>query len=1154
MKKRTFNAVLSLLMVVSLILGQPAMVNAEEMTDVTVTEDGSSITTAETPVDEESETETGIDDEVNTETGDSDETEETSQIPDEGNSDEMTNDENNSDTDNNGGDDRQTEDEESQIPDEGEESSDTETNVDDKTDEADVVDGSQISGLSVEKRKTLNELGFTTMSLTTRMKAEKEDLDVVAQSVKAMKADKDYVENEIVYIADSEAEAKEIAECYGGTLLSYDDGLASASIEQKVYDAVRIASDTEISIPAVYPNVIYSIEPTWSGSEDSSVDTASKGAVEKAEKEEVAKEEVAKEEDADELVFMDVEDVEDEEAYVVESDEENPFSYVNTIEPYAVAPSDPGYLQQWHHNTVNTVEAWDAAKGAGVTVAVLDSGVDYNHPDLNIGDLNHISTYDDDGYDDNGHGTHCAGIIAALQNGLNGVGIAPEATIYSVKILDAQGEGTTVTAVQGMRSAISKNVDVMSMSFGSFCYDALFQKEITAAAGKGIVMIAAAGNEATSQKVYPAAYDNVVAVAATDRYDEITEFSNYGSWVDIAAPGDNIYSTLPNRAFGNESGTSMACPIVAATVALMLSNNSTLKGMDSKAGAAKIIKTLIDSADPYGAYDPWFDNYYPLVDVEATTYAVDASIPAMPTIKFSGGEPTSKNVVLAGPDPNSTDPNPNNRFYYFELDTTTEHGKIYFTVNGKKPTAKNGIRFYKGGRVNMKASGKVKIQAVTVVGNKTSKVFSKTYTFDVKATGLSSPYSTIRDEITVAIGKSIQLDVNISPSYVSNKKLEWSSGDATGMIKVNKSGKVSCNKKATAGLTTTIKAKTTDGSEKEYEFKVTAVNEKVEFLNLNAENLNMSAWTTEMTNDGHTMLAPNGTPYSSTFQLEVSNPGVSTKQYLYKSSNANVATVSSTGRITARAKGKAKITVTANDGSGKKAVCNVTVVTPVFAISATSSTGYVGGEVLDNGNISAIPIGTGCSITMKTAVNYNSKNKLYVPNDKRLDWTSENPGKVSVKNGKVTCDKNATPGDTVWITVTAKDGWGTNLTIPFVIVDKVEKLYYETNGKQLTSAAANLKVGEFILDPLTEDANLKMTTMHNTRLSYNYFTVSTSNRDVVYRYDEYLENTITGRLEKHKIIMATKPGSSKVTYTARDGSNKKFTINFKVTARTLTGL
>lgn len=956
----------------------------------------------------------------------------------------------------------------------------------------------ELQALSVEQQKTLSALGFKPMPLNTEMVQEKMSLSPVLSSLSSMTADKDYIEGEILYTADSEEEAARIAECYGGTLKGYYEGYALASIEQKVMDAVRVASDVNLPLPAVYPNAIYSISSIAVDSPESDGHPTS------------AETESTKDSDAVEPPLVTV------------LGEEN---------VYALNPTDPQYSSQWYHGTVNTAEAWDAAKGDGVEVAVLDTGVDYNHPDLKNNISGHIDCIGDgrnpetigfgDGKDENGHGTHCAGIIAAAQNNIGGVGIAPKAKIYSVKVMDADGNGNSYYSIVGMLMATERNVDVISMSLGGYCYDALFQQAIDYATGKGIVVVAAAGNGdylaagaygGVDQKVYPAAYNNVISVAATDKDDQFTYFSNYGSWVDIAAPGEDIYSTLPTYAnkegvtdYGSLDGTSMACPIVAGTVALMLSNSSTLKNANNKGGVTKITKALLDSCE-YQAEEYFSTRKYPLLDVETAVYAVDGNAAEMPTVSFSSGEPTAKGVVTW----RSSDT--------LSFKTTTQHAKIYYTINGKKPTAKTGTRYYEGTKLRLETSGKVKIQAVTVVGNKTSKVFSKTYTFDVKAVNLTCG-STCKSNMTVVIGKSIQLAVNISPSYVSNKKLTWSSSNPNMKVK---NGKVTCSKKAQKGETAVITAKTTDGTEHSFDFTVTATDEASTGIELNATTLTMSYWADEMEEQGTKM---DGYVYS--FQLIPQSTGAETTQFLYKSSNTKVATVNASGKIRARGKGTAKITVTTNDGSGKKAVCTVKVTTPVFEIWALSSTGYWEDEV--------IPIGTGCTISMKPYINRGSSSYLYTPSNKKLVWSSSDDKSITAKNGKIKCNKNATAGTTVTVTVKAADGFGTSQTIKFRIVEKAEKIGCLDKGRLKTSDSKTIQVGQEIPDYLSGNM---LSIQNQTGTAYSYpISVSVSNRDVVYRQcDQNGKRTILG----------TKPGTAKITYTVLDGSNKKFTLTVKV--------
>ncbi|MDE6607068.1 MAG: S8 family serine peptidase [Lachnospiraceae bacterium] len=1104
MKRKKVNGFLAVLLAAAMALGQPASVYATEAIPMETNESVDETTepaAAEAEAEETAEGENATD-EVGTEEAATDESEaagSTEETAEETTVEETSTEETAEETTA-----EETVTEETTEETTEEETSTEETATETETEDEDIILGDEIS------QKTLKQLGFQTMSLSPSMVAEKEELYQVTAAMSSMKPEEDYVEHEVVYFAQDEEEAKQVAECYGGTLIDYEYGVAVASIEATVKDAVTVAANARVSLPAVYPNILYHINDGWETGTDV-----------EAEPEETGQ-------------LIDEADVEHEELLEAEGDGlELPHEDEHL---YATAPNDTYFNKQWHHENINTVEAWNATKGKNVIVAVIDSGIDYDHPDLKDNIIGHISTIagdTGDGRDDNGHGTHCAGIIAATaNNGIGVSGVAPEAKLYSVKALNAKGAGKTSDIIKGIESVINRgDVDVISMSLGGIFWDNLYQKTIDKAVNNGIVVIAAAGNEATDQKSYPAAYNNAISVAASDEQNYLTGFSNHGNWVDIAAPGYNILSTLPTdfqlsadtgvryeaAGYGYMSGTSMACPTVAGTVALMLGNSDELRTVNKKTSVTKITKALLNSAVPDGTYNQWEFDYYPFLDAEASTYAVDNSEVVAPTITFSS-TPSNKNVVLAGKD------------QYFELTTTTPHSKIYYTINGKKPTAKTGELYT--GKIYMPASGKVKIQAITVVGSKTSKVFSKTYTFDVKAEKLSS---SCKDKMTVAIGKSIQLSVDFAPAYTSNKTLKWESQDATGMIKVDKKGKVTCNKNAQEGLSTKITATTTDGTELKYEFTVEAVSDKVDAITLNATALNMSYWADY---SGVTMKDASGKAYTSTFRLVPSSSGVQTDQYLYKSSNPKVAYVDAYGNITALEKGKATITVTANDGSGKKATCKVTVVTPVVDIYMYSSTGYSGNSE------GALPIGTGCSVTMKTIINDNMYNNILKPNNKGLEWVSDKPDLVTVKNGKVTCKKDTPIGTVVTITAKAKDGFGCSSSVRFVVTDKIKKLVYVDANKRNTNKSAvscRMAVGEGILDLLVNEASpdfVGIVTEHNTDQYFEYFTVSTTNRDVVYRVmDE----------DYGVVIWGTKPGSSKVVYTARDGSNAKFTINFKIT-------
>ncbi|MBL0703898.1 S8 family serine peptidase [Sinomonas cellulolyticus] len=238
---------------------------------------------------------------------------------------------------------------------------------------------------------------------------------------------------------------------------------------------------------------------------------------------------------------------------------------------------------------VGAVGAWSTTTGGGIPVAVLDTGVATdNHdiwPHVTASANFSTSTTQDDMY---GHGTHVAGIVAAIANNTIGVaGVCPSCTILNGKVLDDNGSGTASAIARGIDWAVKNGAKVINMSLAMRVSSRTLETAVNNAWNSGVVIVAAAGNTGAQAKMYPAAYSNVIAVAATDNNDAKASFSTYGAkWVDVAAPGVSVYSTFPNHPFALQttynrsesydigSGTSMASPIVAATAALALSAHS----------------------------------------------------------------------------------------------------------------------------------------------------------------------------------------------------------------------------------------------------------------------------------------------------------------------------------------------------------------------------------------------------------------------------------------------------------------------------------------------------------------------------------------------------------------------------------------------------
>ncbi|MBC7711720.1 MAG: S8 family serine peptidase [Rhizobacter sp.] len=296
-------------------------------------------------------------------------------------------------------------------------------------------------------------------------------------------------------------------------------------------------------------------------------------------------------------------------------------NYIITINSDKASPMDAMFGKQWGMtNTgknggifspgvagedINVAKAWDITKGATgdntVRIAVIDTGVDYNHPDLkgqmdvNLAELNGKPGVDDDGdgfiddiygydfankdgdpADGHGHGTHCAGVIGASHNSIGVAGVMANVKIVAIKFLSDAGSGETIDAISAIDYGIKRKVQVMSNSWGGGEKEQSLLDAITAAEQAGIVFVAAAGNESSnndSTASYPANYDvsNVISVGAFTSQGAKSSFSNYGlKTVHVTAPGSNILSTTKG-AYANMSGTSMAAPHVSGVVGLLLS-------------------------------------------------------------------------------------------------------------------------------------------------------------------------------------------------------------------------------------------------------------------------------------------------------------------------------------------------------------------------------------------------------------------------------------------------------------------------------------------------------------------------------------------------------------------------------------------------------
>lgn len=266
----------------------------------------------------------------------------------------------------------------------------------------------------------------------------------------------------------------------------------------------------------------------------------------------------------------------------LQADPQVVYAEPNYLARAAYLPNDPGFGSQWNLSQVSAPQAWDlASDAAGIWVAVIDSGADLDHPDLGIRDRP-VYGYDyvrgDTVPDDEaGHGTHVLGILSAVTDNATGVaGLAWNVRLLLYKVLDANEVGSSANVASAIVSACNNGARIINLSLTLSGYSQTVDNAVTNAANAGILLVAAAGNS-NSSVAYPAAYPQVLAVAATTSQDRRAWYSNRGPEIDVAAPGGlaegQIYSTLPRgkNTYGYKYGTSMAAPHVSALAALIWS-------------------------------------------------------------------------------------------------------------------------------------------------------------------------------------------------------------------------------------------------------------------------------------------------------------------------------------------------------------------------------------------------------------------------------------------------------------------------------------------------------------------------------------------------------------------------------------------------------
>ena len=288
------------------------------------------------------------------------------------------------------------------------------------------------------------------------------------------------------------------------------------------------------------------------------------------------------------------------------------------------AANDPYLGSEWHLDKVNAPAAWDLGQGSGVTVAILDSGVEASHPDLAAQMVAGYNFFDGNNNtaDVYGHGTAVAGVAAAAtNNGVGVAGVAGKARIMPVRVSDTNGWAYTSTITQGITYAADNGARIANASFGGIAGSASIQNAAQYMKNKGGLVFVSAGNNGVDENITPTT--TLIAVSATDEWDNRTSWSSYGNFVSLAAPGIT-YTTRTGASYGQAMGTSFSSPLAAGVAALVMSANPSL-------GSAEVEKVLFSTAADLGAAGR--DNIYGYgrVDAGAAVKAAASAAPAVDT-------------------------------------------------------------------------------------------------------------------------------------------------------------------------------------------------------------------------------------------------------------------------------------------------------------------------------------------------------------------------------------------------------------------------------------------------------------------------------------------------------------------------------------------